>query len=71
MEVKHTQGIGTTYLYQANTEEVGHGSEVREGVVWRWREAGAYFGVPTQALLGKCPAKITSHSKEVSMSWNH
>ena len=53
MEVKHTQGIGTTYMYQANTEEVGHGSKVIEGVVWRWREGGAYFGVPAQALLGK------------------
>ena len=29
----HTQGLGTTYLYLANTEEVGHGLEVREGVV--------------------------------------
>ena len=28
-----TQGSGTTYLYPANTGEVGHGSEVREGVV--------------------------------------
>ena len=53
MEVKHTQGIGTTYLYQANIEEVGHGSEVRKGVVWQWREGGAYFGVPAQALLEK------------------
>ena len=53
MEVKHTQGIGTTYLYQANIEEVGHGSEVRKGVVWQWREGGAYFGVLAQALLGK------------------
>ena len=53
MEVKHTQGIGTTYMYQANIEEVGHGSKVRKGVVWQWREGGAYFGVPAQALLGK------------------
>ena len=28
-----TQGSGTTYLYPANTREVGHRSEVREGVV--------------------------------------
>ena len=47
----HTQGLGTTYLYPTNTEEVGHGSEVRKGVVWRWGEKGAYFGVPAQALL--------------------
>ena len=46
-----TQGSGTTYLYPANTREVGHESEVREGVVWRWGEGGAYFGVPVQNLL--------------------
>ena len=28
-----TQGLSTTYLYPANTGEVGHGSEVRKGVV--------------------------------------
>ena len=27
------QGLGTTYLYPANTGEVGHGSEVRKDVV--------------------------------------
>ena len=29
-----TQGSGTTYLYPTNTEEVGHGSEIREGLIW-------------------------------------
>ena len=28
-----TQGSSTTYLYPANTGEVGHGLEVRESVV--------------------------------------
>ena len=28
-----TQGLGTTYLYPANTGEVGHGLEVRKDVV--------------------------------------
>ena len=28
-----TQGSGTTYLYPANIGEVGHRSEVKEGVV--------------------------------------
>ena len=28
-----TQGSGTTYLYPANTREVGHKLEVWEGVV--------------------------------------
>ena len=29
------QGSGTTYLYLANIGEVGHRSEIKEGVVWR------------------------------------
>ena len=28
-----TQGSGTTYLYPTNTEEVGHGPEIREGLI--------------------------------------
>ena len=48
-----TQGSGTTYLYPTNIGEVGHGLEVWEGVVWRWGEGGAYFGVPAQALSGE------------------
>ena len=38
MEVEHVQGSGTTHLYLTNTRVVGHGSEVREGMVWRWGE---------------------------------
>ena len=53
MGVKYAQGSGTTYLYPANTEEVGHRSEVREGVVWQWGETGAYFEVLAQAFLGE------------------
>ena len=49
----HTQGSSTTYLYPANTGEVGHGLEVRESVVQRQGECGVYFGVSTQALLGE------------------
>ena len=45
MEVEHAQGLSTTNLYQANIGVVGHGSEVREGMIWRWGEGGAYFGV--------------------------
>ena len=67
-----TQGSSTTYLYLANTGEVGHESEVRGGVVWWWRERRAYFGVPTQAFFGgKCPTGMMSHPKEVNISWNH
>ena len=39
----YTKGPGTTYLYLANTWEVGHGSRVSEGVVWRWGERGGLF----------------------------
>ena len=52
MEVEHAQGLSTTNLYQANIGVVGHGSEVREGMIWRWGEGGAYFEVPAQTLLG-------------------
>ena len=32
-------------------EMEGHGSEVREGMVWRWGDRKTYFRVPAQALL--------------------
>ena len=35
MGVEYVQGLGTTYLYLANTGKVGHGFKVRKGVVWR------------------------------------
>ena len=31
---------------------MGHGSEVREGMVWQWGEGKVYSGVPAQILLG-------------------
>ena len=30
-----------------------HESEVREGMVWRWREGKAYSGVPDRILFGE------------------
>ena len=33
MEVEHAQGSDTTHLYLVNTEVMGHGSEVREGMI--------------------------------------
>ena len=42
---EYAQGLGTTNLYPTNTGVVGHGSEVRKGMVWRWGEGKAYFGV--------------------------
>ena len=47
------QGSGIIYLYPANIRKVGHGSEVWEGVVWRWGEGEVYFGVPPETLLGE------------------
>ena len=47
MKVEHTQGLGTIHLYLANIEAVGHGLEVREGVVWWWEKGAVYFGIPT------------------------
>ena len=57
-----TQGLNTTYMYLADTGEVGHELEVREGMVWQWGEGEAYFRVPTQALLGEmsCWDEISS-----------
>ena len=50
-EVEHVQGLGTTNLYPANTGVVGHGLEVREGMVWWWVEGKAYSRVPAHILL--------------------
>ena len=44
-EVEYAQSLDTTNLYLANTGMVGHGSEVREGMVWRWGKGKAYFEV--------------------------
>ena len=52
-EVEHAQGSGTTNLYPTNTGVVGHGSKVKEGMVWQWGEREAYYGVSTQTLLGE------------------
>ena len=65
-----TQGSNTTYMYLANIGEVSHESEVREGVVWRWGKGRAYFGVPSQTLLGEIfcwddiSSKIGKHKLE-------
>ena len=34
-------------------------------------KGGVYSGIPTQASLGKCPARITFHPKEVCVAWYH
>ena len=39
----YTKGLSTTYLYPANTWEVGHESRVSEGVVWQWWERRGLF----------------------------
>ena len=43
MELEHAQGLGTTNLYPANIGVVGHKSEVKEGMVWRWGEGESIF----------------------------
>ena len=43
MEVEHIQGSSTTNLYPANTGMVGHGSKIRKGIVWWWRERESLF----------------------------
>ena len=53
MKVKQMQGLDTTNLYLANIRVVGHGSEVKEGMVWRWGEGKVYSRVPTQTFLGE------------------
>ena len=62
----------TTYLYLANTGEVGHRSKVRKGVVWWWGEGGEpILGFPLKLFWEKYPAGVTYHPKEANMSWNH
>ena len=45
--LRHHQHVPSQY------RSGGHGSEVREGMVWRWGEGKAYSRVPAQILLGK------------------
>ena len=46
------QDLDTTSLYPTNTGVVGYRLELRRGMVWRWGEGKAYFGVPAQILFG-------------------
>ena len=67
-----TKGKGTTYLYPANTWEVGHRSRLSEGVVWRWEEKRGLFGGSYLSFFReRYPAGMTSHPKEVSTSWDY
>ena len=45
------QGLDITSLYPANIGVVGHGSKIRGGMVWRWKEGKAYSRIPVQILL--------------------
>ena len=51
--MEHAQGSSTTNMYPANIGMVGHGPEVREGMVRQWGQGGAYSGVPIQTLWGE------------------
>ena len=51
---------------------MGHGSRVSEGVVWWWGERGGLFWGSHLNFFGeKCPVRMGSYQKEVSMSWEH
>ena len=68
----YTKDQGTTYLYLANTWEVGHGSMYSEGVVWWWGEReGLFWGSRSNFFGERCPAGMTSHQKEVNMGLDH
>ena len=70
-EVEHAQDPGTTNLYLANTGVVGHGSEIREGMVSWWGEGKTYSGVLLKFFWGWCSTEMTYHPKEGRISWNH
>ena len=53
MEVEHAQGSSTTHLYLANTEVVGHGSKVKEGMVWWWGEKENLFWSSYSSSFGE------------------
>ena len=72
MGVEHTQGLGTTHLYLANTGAVGHRSKVKKGYGLVVRRRGkSIMGFPHKLFGGRYPTGMTYHPKEGTMSWNH
>ena len=72
IEVEHAQGSCTTYLYPANTGVVGHRSEVRNGIVWRWGEEGSLFwGFCLHSFGENVLLEWHTTQKKGKMSWNH
>ena len=67
MEGRHTQGLGTTSLYSANTEygEV-EGSEIQRAWFGGGRGKKSILKVPAQALSGRCPVGMAYYPKEAS-----
>ena len=53
MEVKHTQGSDTTYLYPTNTREESHRSKVRKGVVYLSFFGGSLFWGSYSSSFGR------------------
>ena len=43
IEVEHAQNSSTTNFYPTNIGVVGHVSEVRKSMVWRWGEVESLF----------------------------
>ena len=67
----YTQSPSTAYLYPANTWELGHGSRVSKGGWWWGEKRSLFWGFRSNFLGKKCPTRMASHPKEVSISWNH
>ena len=59
IEVEYAQGLGTTHLYPANIGAVGHGLEVREGMVWQWEGESLFWG-----------SRFSSYGGNVLLGWH-
>ena len=65
MKAKYAQGQGTTHLYPANTRVVGHGSEVKKGMVLMvGRREKSIRGFPLKLFWGKCPTGMIPPKRE-------
>ena len=62
---------GTTYVYPANTWEVGPQSRDSKGVVWWQGEKRSILGFLLRLLSGKCFARMTFLLKEINTGQKH
>ena len=66
---KHAQDPGTTSLYPANIESGG--SWVRGHGLAVWRGKKPIMGFLLRLFWEKYPVRMTCHTKQARMSWNH